>query len=46
MQYSPKLKKAMAEIKAIADKYDIAAIVCLHTPGHGEYLLKVDPLYS
>lgn len=31
MQYSPKLKKAMEEIKAIVKKYDIAAIVVLHT---------------
>ncbi len=46
MQYSPKLKVAMAEIKAILDKHDIAGIVHLHTPGHGEYLVKINPSYS
>jgi len=30
MQYSPKLKKAMEEIKAIVKKHDIAAVVVLH----------------
>jgi hypothetical protein len=46
MQYSPKLKKAMEEIKAIVNKYDIGAIICLHTPGFREYMQKVDPSYS
>lgn len=46
MQFSPKLKKAMAEIKEILDKHDIAGAVFLHTPGHGEHMLKVDPSYS
>lgn len=46
MQYSPKLKKAAKEIQSIIDKYDIAAIVVLHTPGHSEYLMKIDPSYS
>lgn len=46
MQYSPKLKKAMEEIKAIVDKYDIGACVMLHTPGFTEYLNKLDPSYS
>lgn len=46
MQYSPKLKKAMQEIKAIISKYDIAASVVIHTPGHSEVLLKIDPTYS
>lgn len=31
MQYSPKLKKAMEEIKEIVKKYDIAAMVSLHS---------------
>jgi hypothetical protein len=31
MQYSPKLKKAMEEIKAVLNKHDIAASVILHT---------------
>jgi len=46
MQYSPKLKIAMEEIKAILKKHDIAASVVLHTPGHSEYLLKINPSYS
>ena len=46
MQYSPKLKKAMEKIKEVLDKYDIAALVCLHTPGFHEYLNKVNPKYS
>lgn len=46
MQYSPKLKNAMDEIKPILDKYDIGAMICLHTPGFTEYLNKVNTTYS
>ena len=46
MQYSPKLKMAMEEIKEILKKHDIAASVVLHTPGWAEYLLRIDPSYS
>ena len=46
MQYSPKLKKAIAQIKDILDEHDIAGAVVLHTPGHGEHLFKIDPSYS
>lgn len=46
MQYSPILKKAVQEIKEILDKHDIAGVVVLHTPGHSEYLIKLDPTYS
>ena len=46
MQYSPKLKKATEEIKMILLKYDIAASIVLHTPGHSEFLLRIDPSYS
>ena len=46
MQYSPKLKKAMAQIKTILDENDIAGSVVLHTPGFAEYLIKVDPTYA
>lgn len=46
MQYSPKLKIAMEEIKAILKKHDIGACVMLHTPGHMEYLNHIDPSYS
>lgn len=46
MNYSPKLKKAMEEIKAIVKKYDISASVVLHTPGNSEFLLEITPSYS
>lgn len=46
MQYSPKLKKVMAKIQAILNEEDIAGSVVLHTPGHAEYFMKVDPSYS
>ena len=46
MEYHPKLKKAIAEIKDILDKYDIAGVVVIHTPGHSEYLTKINPSYS
>lgn len=36
----------MAEINEILKKYDIAGVITLHTPGHSEYLLKLDPSYS
>lgn len=46
MQYSPKLKNAAAEINEILKKYDIAAMVVLHTPGFSEYLFNVTPSYT
>jgi hypothetical protein len=46
MQYSPKLKKAMEQIKKIVDEHDIAAHVVLHTPGFTEYLNHITPSYS
>ena len=46
MNYSPKLKKAMEEIKKILDEHDIAGFVALHTPGHGEYFMHLTPSYS
>ena len=47
MQYSPKLKKAMEEIKEVAKKYDIAAFVVLNDgDGFSEYLNAVTPSYS
>lgn len=46
MQYSPKLKIAMEQIKVILKQHDIAALIVLHTPGHSEYLLSIDPSYS
>lgn len=46
MQYSPKLKKAMEQIKDILKENDIAAFVVLHTPGHSEFLNHVQTSYS
>lgn len=46
MQYSPKLKKAMEDIKSILKKYDIAGSIVLHTPGFSEYLNHIDTSYS
>lgn len=46
MQYSPKLKMAINEMRGILSKHDIAGLIVLHTPGHSEYLLKIDPSYS
>jgi hypothetical protein len=46
MQYSPKLKKAMEEIKQVFSKYDLGGIVVIHEPGFSEYLYKIDPSYS
>lgn len=46
MQYSPKLKTAMEEVKAILKKHDIAGFVVLHTPGFAEYVNYVSPSYS
>lgn len=46
MQYSPKLKKAMAKIHQILKDEDIAGVVVLHTPQHSEYLTHITPTYS
>lgn len=47
MQYSPKLKKAMEQIKQIVKENDIAAFVVLHDEaGFSEYLNAVSPSYS
>lgn len=46
MQYSPKLKKVMEEIKAIVKKHDIGAMVVLHSPGYSEYLNHLATSYS
>lgn len=40
------LNKAMAEIEQILDKYDIAGMVVVHTPGSSQSLAKINPSYS
>lgn len=46
MQYDPKLKKAMAEIVQVLEKYDIAASIVLSSPNFCEHFMRVDPSYS
>jgi hypothetical protein len=46
MQYSPKLKAAMDDIKDVLKRYDIAGFVVIHTPGFYEYLNYLTPSYS
>jgi hypothetical protein len=46
MQYSPKLKVVMEEIKKILSDNDITGFVVLHTPGFSEYLNHVEASYS
>ena len=46
INYSPKLKEAMAEINAVLERHDIAAHVVLHEPGFSEYLWRIDPSWS
>ena len=41
-----KLKTAAEEIKDILRKYDIAASIVLHTPGHGEFINHILTSYS
>lgn len=46
MQYSPKLKKALAQIDEIMKEHDIGGTVILHTPGFSEYKSYISPSYS
>jgi hypothetical protein len=46
MQYSPKLKKVMAQIKKILVENDVAGIVVIHSPGFSEFLVQIDTSYS
>lgn len=41
-----KLKVAAEEIKEILRKHDLAGVVSLHTPGHGEFFVHLNPSYS
>ena len=42
----PKLKAAMAEIKAVLRKHDIAGCINLASATHTEYLMEIDPSWS
>lgn len=46
MQYSPKLKKVMEQIKTILSENDIAGFIVLHSPGYSEYLNHLQTSYS
>lgn len=46
MKFDPKLKKAMDEVLAVLNKYDINGSIVLHSPGFGEHFMKVDASYS
>jgi hypothetical protein len=41
-----KLKTAAEEIKEILRKHDLAGAVSLHSPGHGEHFVHLNPSYS
>lgn len=40
------LKTVMEEIEELLVRYDLGAVVVLHTPGHSEFLQRIDPSYS
>jgi hypothetical protein len=46
MDYSARLKRIAAQIKAILEKENVAGLVVLHTPGYSEYLLHLTTSYS
>lgn len=47
MDYSARLKRIAAQIKAILEKENVAGLVVLHIqPGYSEYLLHLTPSYS
>jgi hypothetical protein len=46
MNTKTKLKVAAEEIKEILRKHDLAGAVSLHSPGHGEFFIHLNPSYS
>lgn len=50
MNYSPKLKRVIAEIEALLKKEDIPGLIVLHTEQHGsfysEFLFELTPSQS
>lgn len=46
IKYDPRLKEAMAEIRAICRKHDIASYVALVSKTHSEFGLEVTPTWS
>jgi hypothetical protein len=41
-----KLKVVAEEIKEILRKHDVAGVIALHSPGHGEHFIHINPSYS
>lgn len=46
MNYDPKLKKVMEQIKLILKANNVGASIVLHRPGFSEFYLHVNPDYS
>lgn len=46
VEYDPKLKEAMAEIRALCHKYDIAAAIIVTSESHSEFGLEITPSWS
>jgi hypothetical protein len=46
MSHDPKLKEAMAEIKNVLNKHDLAGQVTLVSKTHSEFYWKIDPTWS
>ena len=46
MQYSPKLKKVMEQIKQVMRENDVAGFCVIHSPGFSEFLTEITPSYS
>lgn len=44
--FDPKLKLAAEEIKAVLRKYDIAGMINLQSPPHGEFVRELTPSWS
>jgi hypothetical protein len=44
--FSPKLRMALEEMKAIFEKYDVAGIGILYEPGFSEYDINIGPSWS
>lgn len=45
-KFDPKMKEAMAEIKAVIKKYDCAAFVLLNSPIASEFINDITPSWS
>lgn len=43
---TPHIKMCAAELQAVLDRYDLAAVVVLHEPSQVTFFVKLDPSYS